>query len=295
MRRAVRVSVTVGAACVWAALAPPAFAQYAGPISVPPPGSAATDRIAILKNVGLDQKPGSQVPLSLGFMDEDGRDVTLSQYFGKGPVVLALVYYQCPMLCTEVLNGLTAAMDTVTLDAGKDYSVVVVSFDPSETPAAAARKKQSFLTRYGREGAGQGVHFLTGRDASIKTLTDAVGFKYAYDPAIGQFAHPALITLLTPEGKVSRYLFGIEYAERDFRLALVEAAGGKLATPVDQALLFCYHYDPVTGKYGLVVMNLIRLGGVLTVGALGAFILFAVRRDRRTHDAAADPSATGVR
>jgi protein SCO1/2 len=302
VRRGRQMRATVVAASMTlAVLAGPAagraWAQFTGPLSVPPPGTVASARIPILKDVGIDQKIGATVPLSLPFTDESGRDVTLGQYFGKRPVVLALVYYQCPMLCTEVLNGLTASMETLTFDAGKDFDVVVVSFDPTETPALAAAKKQTYMDRYRRPGAAAGMHFLTGRPDAIHALTSAVGFRYAYDQQLGQFAHPAVITILTPTGQVSRYLLGIEYAPRDVRLALVEAGEGKLGTVVDQALLYCYHYDPTTGKYGLVIFGLVRLGGVLTVGALGTFIVLALRRERRQAAAAGAgrSSSTGVR
>jgi len=283
-------------ACVLLALAwaAPAFAQPTGPLSVPPPGRAAADQIPILREVGIDQKLGQPIPLDLEFADESGRTVKIGDYFGKRPVVLALVYYECPMLCTQVLNGLVGSLEALTFTAGKDFDVVVVSFDPGETPALAAGKRQTYLTRYGRPGSEIGVHFLTGRQAPITALTQAVGFRYAYDEEIDQFAHPAAITVLTPEGRVSRYLYGIEFAPRDLRLALVEATNGKIGTAVDQALLFCYHYDPETGKYGLVIMNVIRLAGIVTVGGLGAFILLNLRRERR-QDKAVAKTATGTR
>jgi protein SCO1/2 len=271
-----------------------AFAQPTPPMSVPPPGKAATDRLPILKDVGIDQKLDQQIPLDLTFTDETGRDVRIGEYFATRPVVLALVYYECPMLCTQVLNGLVGSLEGLTFDAGRDFDVVVVSFDPGETPPLAAERRQFFLKRYGRPGSERSVHFLTGREAAIKQLTDAVGFRYVYDPAIDQFAHPAAITVLTPAGRVSRYLFGIEFAPRDLRLAFVEAAAGKIGTRLDQALLFCYHYDPESGRYGLAIMNLIRLGGLVTVAGLGAFILVTLRRERR-QDSAVGKTATGTR
>jgi len=271
-----------------------AWAQPSPPLSVPPPGKAATDRLPILKNVGIDQRLNQQVPLDLVFTDDTGRDVRLGSYFGARPVVLALVYYECPMLCMQVLSGLVGSLEALPFDAGQQFDVVVVSFDPGETPALAAEKRQFFLKRYGRPGAEPYVHFLTGRQAAITSLTEAVGFRYAYDATIDQFAHPAAITVLTPSGKVSRYLLGIDYAPRDLRLALVEAADGKIGTAVDQALLYCYHYDPTTGSYGLAIMNLIRLAGVLTVGAVGAFIWITLRHERR-QDNAVKRTATGTR
>ena len=235
----------------------------------------------MLRDVGIDQKLDEAVPLDLEFFDEAGRPVRLREFFGTRPVVLALVYYECPMLCTQVLNGLVGSLEGLTFNPGEDFEVVVVSFDPGETPALAADKRQTYLRRYGRRGTEAGWHFLTGREASIKALTGAVGFRYAYDEAIDQYAHPAAMTVLTADGRVSKYLYGIEFAPRDLRLALVEAGEGRIGTAVDQALLFCYHYDPETGRYGLVVMNLVRTGGVLTLVGLGAFILLALRRERR--------------
>ena len=258
-----------------------AWAQPSGPMSVPPPGLAATEQIPILREVGIDQKLDEPVPLDLEFSDEQGRIVRLGDYFGKRPVVLALVYYECPMLCTQVLNGLVGSLEALAFNPAQEFEVVVVSFDPGETPALAAASRQTALRRYGRPGTEAGWHFLTGRESSVRALTGAVGFRYAYDEAIDQYAHPAAITVLTGDGRVSKYLYGIEFAPRDLRLALVEAADGRIGTAIDQALLFCYHYDPESGTYGLVVMNLIRTGGVLTLVGLGAFILLALRRERR--------------
>ena len=249
------------------------YAQSFGPIvSIPPPGQPASDRPPILKDVRIDQKLDAPIPADVPFVDETGRNVTIGDYFGKRPVILALVYYECPMLCTLELNGLVSALETINFNAGDQYDVVAVSFDPGETPSLAATKKTLYLHRYGRPNTGAGFHFLTGRQESIARLTDAVGFRYKYDESIDQFAHPAAITILTPTGRVSRYLYGIEYAPRDLRLALVEAADGKIGTFADQALLFCYHYDPLTGKYGFAIMSLVRLGGILTLAALGIFM-----------------------
>jgi protein SCO1/2 len=259
----------------------PAYAQPGRPLSVPPPGKAATEQVPILRDVGIDQKLDATLPLDLPFVDENGRDVTLRQYFGARPVVLALVYYECPMLCIQVLNGLSGSLQALTFSAAREFDVVAVSFDPGETPALAAERRKDFLSRYRRDAASGGVHFLTGRQESIERLAAAIGFRYAYDPAIDQYAHPAAITILTPEGRVSRYLFGIEFAPRDLRLALIEAADEKIGTFVDQALLFCYHYDPETGRYGLVIMNLVRLAGALTLAALVGFIVFSLRRERQ--------------
>jgi len=262
---------------------------------MPPPGKAATEQIPQLKEVGIDQHLDAQIPLDLKFVDESGRDVTLGQYFGgKRPVVLALVYYECPMLCTLTLNGLVSSLTPLTLSAGQDFDVVAVSFDPGETPALATERRKTFLQRYGRAKADGGVHFLTGREDAIKALTSAVGFRYVYDAAIDQFAHPAAITIASPAGKISRYLFGVEFAPKDLKLSLVEATDGKIGTVVDQALLFCYHYDPETGKYGLAILNLVRLAGALTVAPLAGTIVWSLRRERRQLRAVG-PTATGIR
>jgi protein SCO1 len=264
------------------ACASAASAQPGAIMSVPPPGTAAQTQLPILREVGLDQKLNAQVPLDLTFTDEYGHDVTLGSLMGKRPVVLALVYYQCPMLCTEVLNGLVASAETLSFDAGKEFDIIAVSFDPGETTSLAAQKKAMYVKRYGRPGAEAGMHFLTGRPAAIEALTTAVGFRYKYDPSTDQFAHIATLTILTPGGRVSRYLQGIEYGPRDLKLAIVEAANGQIGTFVDRALLFCYHYDPETGKYGLAIMNLVRLGGIVTLAGMISFILFNLRSRAQT-------------
>jgi protein SCO1/2 len=239
---------------------------------------------APLRDVGIDQKLDAQVPLDLGFRDDTGRTVKLADYFGSKPVILALVYYDCPMLCTQVLNGLAGSLKALTLNAGEEFLVLTVSFDPRETPELAAGKKKSYLAHYSRPGAAAGWHFLTGSESSIESLTRAVGFRYRYDAEKAQYAHASGIMVLTPQGRLSRYFYGIEYAPRDLRLGLVEASNGRIGSPVDQLLLFCYHYDPATGKYGPVVMNFVRLGGAATVLTLGTFLVLFLRRDaRRSH------------
>jgi protein SCO1/2 len=275
-----------------ALLAAPVAAQPRGPMSIPP-GRAAAEQIPALREVGIDQKLDGAIPLDAPFTDDAGKDVTIGQYFGSRPVVLALVYYECPMLCIQTLTGLSGSLEALAFNPGKEFELVVVSIDPGETPALAANSKKTFLKRYGRQGVDGNVHFLTGREASIKPLADAVGFRYAYDRDIDQYAHPAAITVLTADGRVSKYLYGIEFAPRDLRLSLVEAAGGRIGTAIDQALLFCYHYDPETGKYGFVIMNVIRLGAALTVVALAGSIVFALRRERRQRRPAV--AATGTR
>lgn len=254
-----------------------ASAQPTGPLMVPPPGKAASERIPLLKDVDIIQKLGNQIPLDAPFVDENGKDVKLGDYFGKRPVVLALVYFECPMLCTQVLNGVFSTMEAMPFTAGNEFDLLVISFDPGETPALALQKKNAYFERYRRPGSEGGMHFLTGRPDAIKQITDAVGFKYVYDASIDQFAHPAALTVLTSAGAVSKYLYGIEFAPRDLRLALTEAGQGKVGTVVDQALLYCYHYDPESGKYGFVIMNMVRLGGILTVALLGFFIVRNVR------------------
>lgn len=236
---------------------------------------------AMLREVGIDQNLSAPLPLDLSFQDETGQAVPLRKYFGKKPVILAFVYYECPMLCTQVLNGLLESMRTLSFDVGKEFDVITVSFDPNETPKLAAEKKTSYLKQYERAGAEQGWHFLTGDSAAIRQLTDAVGFRYKYDAATDQFAHASGIMVITPEGKIARYFFGIEYPARDLRLALVEASENKIGSPVDALLLYCFHYDPTTGKYGLVIMNVLRVAGAATVIALGTFMIVMFWRDRR--------------
>jgi protein SCO1/2 len=277
------------AAFVWTG---PVRAQQSGP-SVP--GKAAGEPIPVLKEIGIDQKLDAQVPLDLEFSDERGNPVKLGQYFGSRPVVLALVYYSCPMLCTQVLNGLAGSLQGLSLAADEEYEIVVVSFDPGETPAMAVEKKQQFASRYIRQAPDERLHFLTGRQESIAALTGAVGFRYVWDQATGQFAHPAAITVLTSAGRISRYLYGVEFAPRDLKLALVEASEGQIGSVVDQALLFCYHYDPESGRYGFVIMNIVRAAGALTVLLLVGSITWSVRREKRRAGAAAHTATTGTR
>jgi protein SCO1/2 len=230
------------------------------------------------------------LPLDAVLRDESGRAVRLREYFGARPVVLVLAYYNCPMLCTEVLNGVVSSLRAISFDAGREFDVVVVSFDPRDQPSDAAAKKAAYLGAYKRPGADKGWHFLTGGPGSIDRLTRSVGFRYKFDESLGQFAHAAAIYVVTAEGRLSRYLFGIEYAPRDVRLALVEASRNRIGTPVDQILLYCYHYDPKVGRYGAVVMNIVQLGGAGTVVVLMVFLLLMWRRDRRA-DAVRDRRA----
>jgi protein SCO1/2 len=237
-------------------------------------------RPALLRDVGLDQKLGSAIPLDLTFRDEHGHAVALREFFGKKPVILTLVYYQCPMLCTEVLNGLLRSAKELPLEIGRDFTIVTVSIDPTERPVLASVKHELYSGLYGRQGGVQGWHFLTGDEAQIRMLAQAVGFRYAYDSASGQFAHPSGIMLLTPAGKVARYFYGISYPSRDLRLGLVETSQEKIGSPIDQILLYCYHYDPATGKYGLLISRVIKAAGALTVLSLGLVIAILFRREK---------------
>ncbi len=268
-----------------AVVAPSLRAQSPGPAvgaSRPAPGVPAEAMPPVLRDVAFDQHLDAQIPSDLSFRDEKGRVVHLRDYFGQRPLVLALVYYDCPMLCTQVLNGLVANLRMLSFDAGRQFDVITVSFDPREKPPLAAAKKVTYLERYARPGAAEGWHFLTGDAEEIKRLTQTVGFRYVYDEGTGQFAHPAGVMVLTPDGRISHYFFGIDFPARDLRLALVDASAGRIGSRVDQLLLYCYHYNPATGKYGLVTMRLVRLGGVATVTAMAAMILILRRRERRT-------------
>lgn len=235
-----------------------------------------------LEGVGIDQRLDQQVPLDLVFKDETGHQVPLSTYFRPGkPVLLALVYYRCPMLCTQILNGVAGSLKAINFNPGQDFEIVSVSFDPKDTVEIAAAKKQLYTRRYGRPNTANGWHLLTGDEANIRALTNAVGFHYKYDVATDQFAHASGIMLVTPGGRLSRYFYGVEYAPRDVRLGLVEASQNKIGTPVDQILLFCFHYDPATGKYGAVVTNLVRFAGAAFTLVCGTFLVIFLRRDIR--------------
>jgi protein SCO1/2 len=234
-----------------------------------------------LREVRFDQRLDEQVAPDLRFRDELGRSVRLGDYFGHRPVILVLAYYRCPMLCTQVLNGLVRCLLDVPLVMGTDFEVVTVSFDPRETPELAAAKKATYLERYGRPGAGSGWHFLTGDETPIKRLAEAVGFRYRYDAKNDQYAHASGIMVLTPKGRISRYFYDISYSPRDVRLGLVEASDNRVGSPVDQVLLFCFHYDPTEGKYGPVVMNFVRLGGVLVMLAVGSLFVLLWRQESR--------------
>jgi protein SCO1/2 len=263
---------SLAATAAFLSLAPSSAAQLASD-----PMQSVGVRPELLKQVGIDQKLNQTIPLNLAFRDENGQTVELAQFFGQKPVILTLVYYNCPMLCTQVLNGVESGLKELPTDIGKQFEVVTVSIDPTESHVLAKVKQEMYVGMYGRPGAAQGWHFLTGDEPQIKQLADAVGFRYAYDPDTKQFAHASAIMLLTPEGKISRYFYGIQFPSRDLRLGLVEASEGKIGTPVDQVLLFCYHYDPATGKYGLLISRVIQAGGALTVLILGIAILILFR------------------
>ena len=277
-RGAARVATTTALAlAATLATVTPARAQYAAGPQRP---NAVSQKSDVLKKVGIDQRIGQQLPLDLTFKDELGRDVRLGEFFNGRPVVLALAYYDCPMLCTQVLNGMTGALKTLSFDAGKDFEVVVVSIDPKDNFRLAANKKASYVEHYGRPATAAGWHFLTGAESSIKPLADALGFRYVYDANIKQYAHGAAMYVATPAGVVSRYLLGIDFAPRDLRLALVEASNNRLGTVVDQVLLLCYHYDPATGQYGAAAINAIRVGFIATVGGFLAFLFVSLRNER---------------
>lgn len=249
---------------------------------------AQAPRRTIVDDVGLDQHLGDQIPLDLVFTDEHGKEVALRHYFHDRPVILACVYYRCPMLCTQVLNGLLEAAQGMSLRMGSDYTVLALSIDPRETTAMAAAKKRNYARSYQREGAESGWHFLTGNEASIAALTTAVGFRYRYDAATDQYAHASGIVVLTPAGKISRYFYGIDFPPRDLRFALIESSHRRIGNAVDQVLLLCYHYDPTIGRYGLAIAAALRLAGLCTIGTMGVFLgkMYLLERRRAAELAA---------
>ena len=270
------------AACVF--IAGPATAQMTGSPTVgykQEPGMTSSTMPAPLREIGFDQHLDEHIPLDTPFKDESGHAVKLGDYFGTRPVVMVFAYYDCPMLCTMVINGLASALDVLSLKPGKDFEIVTVSFDPRDTPATATAKKAAYIARYKKPGAAAAWHFLTGEQPSIDLLTKAAGFRYVWDKETKQFAHPTGVIVLTPDGRLARYLFGIEYGPRDLRYAIVEASNGKVGSAVDSLLLYCYHYDPTTGRYGVAIMRVIRVAAAATVLALGAFIAIMVRSEKR--------------
>jgi protein SCO1/2 len=266
-------------------LASTAAAQMGETVKLAPPPPS------VLNNIGIDQKLNAQAPLELSFKDEHGREVKLGDYFGKVPVVLALVYYDCPMLCTETLNGMVSAFSILKFDIGNQYQVVTVSFDPKEKPELALKKKEAYVHRYGRAGAEQGWHFLTGEPASIAALTKAVGFRYQWDDQTQQYAHATGLILLTPQGRIAQYYYGVEFSPRDLRLGMVEASQGHIGTLVDQVLLYCYHYDPRTGKYGAVITRVLQIAGLITVAVLGGFLILMFKLEPKRRRLAPDEVA----
>ncbi len=252
---------------------------------------------SILNGVGIAQNLNQQLPLGLTFTDDHGQQVQLASYFGKRPVILALVYYQCPMLCSEELNGLTGALEMVSFVPGKDFDVLVVSIDPTEGTDLAAAKKRSYVRRYGHPETADGWHFLTGTQPNIDALTKAVGFGYVKIPGpdgkLTQFAHASSIQIVTPEGKLAQYYMGVEYSPKDLRLGLVEASSNRIGSPVDNILTYCYHYDPATNKHSLIIARVVQLGGLLTVFTLGGFMLVMFRRDTRHDSSRQGPEITG--
>jgi protein SCO1 len=235
-----------------------------------------------LEKAGIEQKLNEQLPLDAVFKNEDGKEVRLGEYFGKRPIILALVYYECPMLCNEVLNGLTGSLKSLSFDAGKEFDVVAISFDARENdkPELAKNKKESYMKRYGRPGTENGWHFLTGTQEEIDKAASAVGFNYYWDEKSQQFAHAGGVIIHTPEGKISRYLYGIDYAPKDVKFAVMEAAENKIGNPAEKLLLYCYHYDPATGRYGLSILKVLRLAGIVTLVGLGAMFFVFWRRNK---------------
>jgi protein SCO1 len=268
-------------------------AQGNAPGVRPDPTMPSSQVPKALSEVSFEQRLNEQLPLDLPFKDENGRDVKLGAYFGRKPVVLTFVYYECPMLCTEVLNGLESALRVLNETVGKEFDVVTVSFDPKETPVLASGKKRAYLERYKRPEAEQGWHFLTGDQASIDALTKSAGFNYAWDEASHQFAHASGIVVTTPTGKVSRYFFGVDYSPRDVKFALIESSNEKIGTLADRLLLYCYHYDPAKGNYGFVAMRAVRIGGAATILALVGFVFVSLRREGHRSTDSARPVRTG--
>jgi protein SCO1/2 len=262
--------VACATASAWAQAAPKAEVGQSPPNSTP----------SILENVGIDQHLNQQVPLDLNFVDENGQPVQLRQYFGQKPVIITMVYYTCPMLCSQVLSGLTGTLVSISgMNVGREFNVVTVSFDPRDTPKAAMETRDRYLKRYRRAGSEQGWHFLTGKQEQIHALAQALGFRYTWDEQNQQYAHASGIMLLTPDGRIAQYYYGIEYAPRDLRLGMVEASKGKIGTMVDQLLLYCYHYDPTQGKYGMAIFNVLRISALATVLVLGGFLIVMFRRE----------------
>jgi protein SCO1 len=272
------------------ALMPGVSSHAQSPTGLAEPGDPTSARPGILSKIAIDQKIGEQLPLDLPFVDDGGRKVKLGDFFGKRPVVLALVYYECPMLCSQVLNGLVSSLTVMNLNVGTEFDVVAVSFNPKEGPGLASQKKANYVERYGRPQTAGGWHFLTGTQESIARLTDAVGFRYELDKEIGQFAHGAAVEVITPKGTIAKYFYGIEFSPRDLRLGLVEASDERIGSVIDDVLLFCYHYDPASGKYGPAVLRMVRVAGAATIAAFAIFLTLSLRRE---HALPASPTSAG--
>jgi protein SCO1/2 len=277
-------TLALAVACVSIAALPVVAQTNGSPVTgnAREPGMPSSTVPAALREIGFDQNLDKQVPLDAPFKDETGRVVKLGDYFGKRPVVMVFAYYDCPMLCTLVINGLASALNVLSLVPGKDFEIVTVSFNPRDTPATASAKKAAYIARDKQPGAAAAWHFLTGDPSSIDRLTKAAGFRYVWDEETKQFAHPTGVIVLTPEGRLARYLFGIEYGPRDLRYAIVDASNGKVGSAVDSLVLYCYHYDPAMGRYSVAIMRLVRTAAAATVLALGAFIFVMVRKEKRT-------------
>jgi protein SCO1 len=291
-----RVKAAAVAAVFCAAMLAPSLVAQVSSYGDKETGPVNDKRPAILDGVGIAQNLNQQLPLGVTFTDDAGKQVQLASYFGKRPVILALVYYQCPMLCSEELNGLTGALQMVSFVPGKDFDVVVVSIDPTEGTDLAAAKKRSYVKRYGHPETAGGWHFLTGTQANIDALTKAVGFGYVKIPGpdgkLTQFAHASAIQIVTPEGKLAQYYMGVEYSPKDLRLGLVEASANRIGSPVDNILTYCYHYDPKTNKHSLIIARVVQLGGLVTVFTLGGFMLVMFRRDVRHDSGRQGPDST---
>lgn len=274
---------TVILAAVLALLSSHVYALQLGG-DVPKSSDVANNtKIDLLNQVGIDAQMGKQIPLDLRFKDESGKTVVLRDYFNSGrPVLIAPVYYSCTMLCNQALNGMMSSLNVLKFSAGSEFDVLAVSFDPRETPDLAMEKRQMYMDRYKRAGAEKGIHFLVGDDANIKPLMKAIGFKYAWDERSSQYAHASTLILITPEGKIAQYYYGIEYSPKDMRLGIIEASQEKIGSVMDQVILYCFHYDPSTGRYGATAMSAMRISGVITVILLCGFIFISLRRENHS-------------
>ena len=289
-RRTIRCGWQAAILCC-ALLSAPAFPQVSS-YGDKESGANSGDQLPqVLQKVGVSQHLNQQLPLDAAFVDESGKPVRLGDYFGKKPAILALVYYTCPMLCSEEMDGLTSSLEMVKLTPGKDFYVVIVSIDPSDSPAQAAKSKALYVKRYGRPETAAGWHFLTGQRPAIDAVTNAVGFGYVRVPGpdgkLSQFAHASSIEIVTPEGKLAQYYLGVEYSPKDMLLGLIDASGNKIGSPVANILTYCYHYDPQTNKHSLMVARVVQVGGMITVAGLGGFMFLMFRRDvnvAREHD-----------